>query len=101
MPYKNKDKQRKATAAATKRYRERKQGITEPEQTVGITTPEGVVSQVPPNYGKPNCLCLHCIQTKGRLKINHAAYKTRAELGVNEVNRITMEQDVDYKGAVC
>lgn len=70
----------------------------------GLTmTPEGPMLKVPANYGQADCRCRHCQQTKilrerGQLTLNHGARKTITELGDNEINRVSLPDDVDYQG---
>ena len=103
--YKDKEKQKEAVRLAVKKYR---QGITQEGITSqGITskmieTPEGPkpIGSLPDNYGQDDCQCRHCHQNRYQgLKhlINHGAYKTAGELASNEINRVTLPGDRDYK----
>lgn len=66
----------------------------------GVMTPEGLKSEVPANYGQPDCECRHCQQTKVRrergLVLNHGKYKMMNELDADEINRVSLPGDVDY-----
>ena len=69
------------------------------DATVGTITPEGVKAEVPANYGKPDCACLHCRSNRAngsRHVINHGKGKTIDQLDRNEVNRVALPGDVDY-----
>jgi len=53
------------------------------------------------NYGQPNCECMHCQQnrrSKHPRLINHGPYRPVELLKHNEVNRVSLPGDVDYKG---
>lgn len=66
-----------------------------------VVTPEGVVGEVPANFGQPDCACLHCQanrKTGGKFIINHGPRKTFDQLGDNELNRVSLPGDVDYVG---
>lgn len=69
----------------------------------------------PANFGQPDCECQHCggplpkdiperdqavcERTLNRKHVlNHGAWKTVAELGDQELNRVSLPGDVDYKG---
>jgi len=115
MPNKSVEKHRQASKEGMARFRARQKalkaeaaGITAPSITdqpevmpnvSGCETPEGRVQAVPDKYGSQDCKCLHCKQSKGRHKINHWARKPADELEKNEVNRVSLPGDVDYKGA--
>ncbi|MBW8042265.1 MAG: hypothetical protein FVQ85_20010 [Planctomycetes bacterium] len=112
MAYKDKTKHREASRLSMQRYRARQKalkaearGITQPAPVIptevipGCETPEGIKQAVPENYGLENCTCRHCAINKrngNKLIINHGPYKTRAELGPKEVNRVALEGDVDF-----
>ena len=67
----------------------------------GCETPAGLVQAVPVRYGMADCKCRHCKLDKGKHKINHWAYKIAHELEKNEINRVVLPGDVDYKGAAA
>lgn len=55
------------------------------------------------NYGLPGCMCQHCQNnraTGNKHTLNHGAFKPFSELGYNELNRVSLLGDVDYKGVV-
>jgi hypothetical protein len=56
------------------------------------------------NYGQPDCECKHCQNhraNKGsKLTLNHGKYKTAKELADNEINRVSLPGDADYKMVV-
>lgn len=64
---------------------------------------EGVsIKPTPANFGQPDCECRHCANNRNngsRLVINHGPYKPVSELKDNEVNRVSLPGDVDYRGA--
>jgi hypothetical protein len=103
--YKDKQKQRESNRKANKRYRERQQGIT-PNDTV---IPESVIPEqanpnkvLPANYSQVDCACLHCRGNRTRkisYVLNHGPYKPADELGVNELNRVSLPGDKVYSGA--
>ena len=69
--------------------------------TVLVETPEGFQLKVPPNYGKVGCGCLHCRHPKvqsGQVVLNHGAFKHAHELGLGEINRVSLQGDVDFAG---
>lgn len=102
MPYKNRDRQREANAAAQRRRR-RVQGMTK-----GMTEQQGMTpgpADLIPNFGQPDCQCAHCRAMRannphGLKSINHGKPKTLPQLAKNEVNRVSLPGDVDYEG-VC
>jgi len=56
----------------------------------------------PANYGQPDCQCMHCQQNRSqppaRQKIlNHGPYKAAPELADNEINRVSLSGDIDYR----
>lgn len=54
-----------------------------------------------PNYGQPDCQCMHCQQNRAngsRTTISHGAHKTVVQLAKNEVNRVPLPGDADYAG---
>ena len=81
----------------------RKQGITEQEFTEKVSEIYDVPVKLPANFGQPNCECMHCQSkrvNKSKNIINHGPVKTAAQLGPNEINRVSLPGDVDYRG-VC
>ena len=125
MGYKDKDKQREANPKAQAKFKAKgitncppsgitSEGITEkvlpPGQYEVGSTIESIMPDdysedlalLPADFGLPNCTCRHCQNNRasGReLIINHGAYKSRAELGKREVNRVSMPGDFDYEGS--
>lgn len=96
MAYKDKDRQREAVKEATKRYRERQQGITDDNTAEGITEPNAI-----PNYSQPDCECMHCRANRAngnKHAINHGPYKPHYQLAKNELNRVALPGDPDYIG---
>lgn len=92
--YKDKVKQKEANRKAKQKQRqgmtsEGDQGMTSPGMTQGMTRPA--------NYGQADCQCMHCKQSTVS-RPNHGAYKRSHELATNEVNRVALPGDVDYKG---
>lgn len=60
-------------------------------------TPESSIA----NYGQPNCECQHCINNRAngsKHTLNHGAWKTAADLGDQELNRVSLPGDADYAG---
>lgn len=119
MTYKDIVRQRQAKAESAKRRRLlRKQGSTrgdvEPGQNVEplakSVEPEQIEidclrayaqSKKPAGFGGVECGCGHCRGAKAAgMVVNHGAYKTAEQLAPNEVNRVTVPDDVDYRG-VC
>ena len=52
------------------------------------------------NFGEPDCECNMCKTNRifGNIStINHGAWKSKTELGIFELNRITSPGDPDYK----
>lgn len=120
MAYKDKERQKQANREASRRHRQRQQGIT---QAVDATPNEsGVTSEMlhpsildefdntkvdacllPANYGQPDCECMHCQRNRtdgSNRKVNHGPAKSFHELQEhNEVNRVTLPGDVDYVDA--
>ena len=109
MPNKSVEKHRQASKEGMARFRAKQKalkaeaaGIPQAEPAkpgAGCETPAGLVNAVPVRYGMQDCKCRHCKQSKGRHKINHWARKPADELEKNEVNRVSLPGDVDYKGA--
>ncbi len=80
----------------------------------GGVTVEPVVSALPisqgtaqsttasiPNYGQPDCECMHCKSNRAngsRHTLNHNTPKKAVELADNELNRVSLPSDPDYKG---
>ena len=61
------------------------------------------VTPLPANYGQPDCQCKMCQYNRTkpeqqRHTINHGQHKTITELEPNEINRVSLPSDVDYKG---
>lgn len=57
-------------------------------------------SDKPANFGQPDCECRHCQQNRragDKHIINHGAYKPAEQLKANELNRVSMPGDIDYK----
>ena len=57
---------------------------------------------LPNNYGQPDCECLQCqnnrkLPENKRLTINHGPHKPAHALNDNEVNRVPLPGDMDYK----
>ena len=73
---------------------------TQSEPKCRIELPEK--THLIPNYGLPNCECMHCQQNTGknqpRFILNHGPYKTAAQLKQGEVNRVSLPGDADYGG---
>jgi hypothetical protein len=66
-----------------------------------VATPEGLKEEVPANYGKVGCQCMHCRHPKvqaGQVILNHGKFKHPHELGEREINRVSLVGDVDYTG---
>ena len=56
-----------------------------------------------PNFGQPDCECMHCKQAKtngSKNILNHGPYKPAHLLGKGELNRVSLPGDADYDG-VC
>lgn len=99
MVYKDENKRKQAQRERSRRFRNKHKGVTKQGvPSIGTVTPEGPKAKVPPNYGLDNCLCLHCVQNKGKRIINHGKRKLAHELGENEVNRVSLPGDIDYGG---
>jgi hypothetical protein len=84
---------------AYKRTKETDKPASGQEQTDKTLTPEGYKSQVPENYGQPDCTCKHCQQNRDKphpLIINHGKFKLQNELQPYEINRTSLPGDVDY-----
>ena len=55
----------------------------------------------PANFGQPDCECMHCRAVKSNKSnhvLNHGPYKPASELKPNELNRVALPGDVDYRG---
>ena len=68
------------------------------DATVKKATVDATVKR-PEGFGQADCQCQHCRNNRaGGSKhiINHGKYKTAAELGANELNRVSLPGDVDY-----
>ena len=104
MPYKDKEKQKKAQRERTRRYRaKQKEGVTSKGVTATSIANEVTARLNIANYGQPDCACLHCRANErngGKHTINHGPYIPFAQLGANEVNRVSLPGDVDYTGVV-
>lgn len=105
MGYKDKDKQREANKRASQRRRDKQKGMTQNTETQGMTHAENPAAVIP-NFGQPDCECMHCRQvrvnniTYGRKhKLNHGPYKKEEQLEDNEFNRVPLPGDPDYTGA--
>lgn len=64
-------------------------------------TDKGVTVELPANFGQADCDCFHCKQNRAsgcKLVINHGERKQASRLASNEVNRVALPGDVDYKG---
>ena len=73
--------------------------VTDNPPSVTVTADELVTETKPANYGQPDCQCMHCQSNRAngsRHTINHGAYKPADELGVKELNRVSLPGDVDY-----
>ena len=111
--YKDKEKAKQASKERMRRYRAKgvtkEQGVTpkgvtsEGVTTQGVTLKGITVERAAklygiPNYGEPDCECMHCQQnrrTKPQLLINHGPYKPASQswvfhLANNEINRVTL-----------
>ena len=98
---------RAKTCSATCRSRLARSVASDDESVANATVNESVASSVaselPANFGQADCQCWHCKGNrinKNKNVINHGPYKTAAELGLNEINRVTLPGDIDYDG-VC
>ncbi len=64
--------------------------------------PESVATAARPmNWGQPDCQCQHCKANRARGSrhtLNHGPYKTREQLGLYELNRVSLPGDADYDG---
>ena len=61
------------------------------------------ISTVPANFGEEDCECVHCQNNrhnKSKKIINHGSYKSKNELGPDEVNRVSLPGDADYHGCM-
>lgn len=121
LMYKDRNKQREANKLI--QARRRHQGVTKGVTGQGVTV-KGVTDNVipkdkvllaaeaamkamgfkeamPANFGQDDCTCRHCfnIQAKGSLHtLNHGPHKPARELSKNELNRVALPGDVDYRG---
>jgi len=75
--------------------------VTESLSVTGIDVTDKVSvalpGQMPVNFGRPDCECRMCRNNRysgSRFVINHGGYK--AELAVNELNRVSLPGDIDY-----
>ena len=116
MPYKDKDNAK----AAQRRYRDNKRitnakdnvipepvpsviPTVEPKIDIEFTKTKFRSGQLPANFGKLDCDCMHCQQNRhqgSKHVINHGTYKPANKLARNELNRVSLSGDVDYAG-VC
>ena len=79
----------------------RKQGITEQEFTEEVSKIYDVPIKLPANFGQLDCECMHCQQSRAnnsKLVLNHGPVKSFEQLADNEVNRVSLPGDIDYKG---
>jgi len=120
--YKDKDKQKEANRGRQRRYRALRKGVTESRRdSKGVTLdmkPGGgnlgpaiketlsngsvVLEDKPANFGQPNCECKHCQSVRSNKShnvLNHGPHKPASELSLNELNRVALPGDVDYRGA--
>ena len=121
--YKDQEKQRQANKMAKQRERAKKAKNKPIEQKKDAqdcaggansvipntnhrpVIPQSVIpdSHTLPNFGQSDCQCMHCQSNRvngNKSIINHGGYKTAAELGSNEFNRVTLPGDIDYDGVV-
>lgn len=102
MPYKDADKQREANKERARRYRAKHKGVThKPDRNTQTVTPKGPADLIL-NFGQPDCQCAHCRAMRannpsGLKSVNHGTYKPASQLGLHEVNRVSLPGDVDYK----
>lgn len=88
-----------------KQNRAKLKGITHKARTVSPKLTVDVVKAIQsiPNYGLPDCACLHCRanrKTGNKFILNHGPRKVAAELGTNEINRVSLPGDADYAGVI-
>jgi hypothetical protein len=74
------------------------------EKTVTSKTVTNSTSAIP-NYGLADCQCnaCQCNESKPpakRLTINHGPHKSHSELMDNEVNRVSVPGEPDYRGVM-
>lgn len=53
------------------------------------------------NFGGPDCECMHyrAVKSNGlKVRLNHGPYKTADQLAPDELNRVSLPGDADYKG---
>ncbi len=112
------DKQKEQSRRRQQRYRDQKRNaaVTKERNVTGknvtlsdsalrepITLPEMPKSpaMLPASFGQPDCTCQHCSNNRRngiRKILNHGPTKTKSELAKNELNRVSLPGDVDYKG---
>lgn len=74
-------------------YRNKPVTVTDESVTLSVTAAR------PMNWGLPDCQCQVCQSNRSnRHTINHGAYKRAGELNHNELNRVPLPGDPDYKG---
>jgi hypothetical protein len=90
------EKQKQQVRERVKRYRDRQKSVTD------VTPPcNADVTLGQSDYGQADCQCGHCRNnrsTGSRYTLNHGPYKTAAELAKNEINRVALPGDMDYRG---
>ena len=81
------------------------ENVTVSDVTVNDVTVSSVTvsSMLPDNFGLADCQCRMCVVNryrppKDQKRINHGRVKPFADLGDNEINRITLPGDADYNG---
>jgi len=90
------------------RYREsqKRNATVTPERNVtdkSVTrnaTP--IIEDLPANFGQDDCECRHCRNNRAKGSphtLNHGPHKLAGALSKNELNRVALPGDVDYKGA--
>jgi len=75
-------------------------GIINESPSAPSETHTEVTQELPANFGQPDCQCMHCRQnrrSKHPRLINHGKYRPVELLKHNEVNRVALPGDVDYK----
>ncbi len=92
----------KTQAERSKRYRDgkRDESVTQPSQKRDVTA---TVTR-PANFGQPGCEYRHCANVwpaGSKHKLYHGLYKPASELSKDELNRIALPGDVDYKPSTC
>ena len=76
-------------------YRNRRTAPTVTKSTVTPTVTEPLIK----NFGESDCECQMCKTNRvngNHHIINHGAWKPARELGVGELNRVTLPGDPDY-----